>query len=55
VARPSDQRAAARELHYRLVNPGQLARSLPGFAEISASALVAAMGWPGRFSDGTRF
>ena len=47
--------AAARELHYRQVDPGQLARSLPGFAEISAPVLVAAMGRPGRFRDGTRF
>jgi transposase len=35
--------------------PGQLARSLPGFAEISAPVLVAIMGGPGRFRDGTRF
>ena len=47
--------AAAREQHYRQVDPGQLARSLPGFAEIGAPVLVAAMGRPGRFRDGTRF
>ena len=47
--------AAAREQHYRQVDPGQLARSLPGFAEISAPALVAIMGRPGRFRDATRF
>jgi transposase len=47
--------AAAREQHYRQVDPGQLARSLPGFAEISAPVLIAAMGRPGRFRDGTRF
>ena len=47
--------AAAREQHYRQVDPGQLARSLPGFAEISAPVLVAIMGRPGRFRDGTRF
>jgi len=47
--------AAAREQHYLQVDPGQLARSLPGFAEISAPVLVAAMGRPGRFRDGTRF
>jgi hypothetical protein len=46
---------AAREQHYRQVDPGQLARSLPGFAEISAPMLVAIMGRPGRFRDGTRF
>jgi hypothetical protein len=47
--------AAAREKRYRKVDPGQLARSLPGFAEISAPVLVAVMGRPGRFRDGTRF
>jgi transposase len=47
--------AAAREQYYRMVDPGQLARSLPGFAEISAPVLVAIMGRPGRFRDGTRF
>jgi transposase len=47
--------AAAREEHYRQVDPGQLARSLPGFAEISAPVLAAGMGRPGRFRDGTRF
>ena len=47
--------AAAREQHYLQVDPGQLARSLPGFAEISAPVLVAAMGRPGRFRDGTKF
>ena len=47
--------AAARERHYLQVDPGQIARSLPGFAEISAPVLVAAMGRPGRFRDGARF
>jgi hypothetical protein len=47
--------AAAREQHYRQIDPGQLARSLPGFAEISAPVLAASMGRPGRFRDGTRF
>ncbi len=47
--------AAAREQRCRQVDPGQLARSLPGFAEISAPVLVAVMGRPGRFRDGTRF
>ncbi len=47
--------ATAREQHYRQADPGQLARSLPGFAEISAPVLVASMGRPGRFRDGTRF
>ena len=47
--------AAAREKHYRRVDPGQLARSLPGFAEISAPVLAAIMGRPGRFRSGARF
>jgi transposase len=47
--------ATAREARYRQADPGQFARSLPGFAEISAPVLVAAMGRPGRFRDGTRF
>jgi hypothetical protein len=47
--------AAAREKHYLQVDPGQLARTLPGFAEISAPVLVAVMGRPGRFRDSTRF
>ena len=47
--------AAAREQRYRQVDPAQLARSLPGFADISAPVLVAVMGRPGRFRDGTRF
>src|SRR5262249_41324126 len=47
--------ATAREAHYRQADPSQLARSLPGFAEISAPVLAAAMGRPGRFRDGTRF
>jgi len=40
--------ATAREKRYKKVDPGQLARSLPGFAQISAPVLVAAMGRPGR-------
>jgi transposase len=43
------------EKRYLQVDPGQLARSLPGFAEISAPVLVAVMGRPGRFRDSTRF
>ncbi len=47
--------AAAREEQYRKVDPGQLARSLPGFAEISAPVLAAGIGRPGRFPGGPRF
>ena len=47
--------ATVREKCYRQADPGQLARSLPGFAEIGAPVLIAAMGRPGRFRDGTKF
>src|SRR5450755_3105342 len=47
--------AAARERHYLQVDPGQLARSLPGFAEISGPVLAASMGRPGRFPGASRF
>jgi transposase len=50
-----DQHARQRETRYRQVDPAQLARSLPGFAEISAPALVATMGPPGRFPNASRF
>src|SRR5262245_35496843 len=46
--------ATAREQHYRQAGPGQLARSLPGIAEISAPVLVAIMGRPGPFRAATR-
>jgi hypothetical protein len=44
--------AAAREQHYVRADPARLACSLPGFAEISAPVLVAAMGRPGRSGTG---
>jgi transposase len=47
--------ATAREQHYLQADPSQLARSLPGFAEISAPVLTAGMGRPGRFRNGARF
>lgn len=47
--------AAERERCYRWVDPGALARSLPGLAEVGGPALVAAMGEPGRFGRGKRF
>ena len=47
--------AAQREACYRSVDPGGLARSLPGLAEIGGPALVAAMGPPGRFATGAKF
>jgi transposase len=50
--RPHEQ---ARERAYRKVEPDQLARSLPGIAEIGAPLLVAAMGRPQRFGTAARF
>ena len=47
--------AAEREATYRWVDPGALARSLPGLAEVGGPALVAAMGDPGRFRRGRQF
>jgi hypothetical protein len=44
-----------REKTYRQVDPGGLARSLPGFAEVGAPVLVAYMGPPQRFARGPRF
>jgi len=47
--------AAAREEAYRWVDPLELARSLPGVAEIGGPALVAAIGDPTRFRTGKAF
>src|SRR6266849_468782 len=47
--------ATEREKAYLLTDTGQLARSLPGFGQIGAPALVAGMGRPGRFADGAHF
>lgn len=47
--------ARERETAYQRVDPDELARSLPGLALISAPALVAAMGNPGRFAKGNQF
>src|SRR5216683_1285954 len=47
--------AREREKAYLLTDTGQLARSLPGFGQIGAPALVAGMGRPGRFADGAHF
>lgn len=49
------QHASERETCYRWVDQGELARSLPGVAEISGPALVACMGDPSRFETGKRF
>jgi transposase len=50
-----DQHAGARERCYRQVDPGGLARSLPGLAEIGGPALVATMGHPSRFATASKF
>ena len=47
--------AAERETAYRWVDPGALARSLPGLADIGGPALVATMGDPTRFAKGKQF
>ena len=47
--------AAAREDAYRQVSPGQIARTLPGLAEIGGPAMTAVMGSPARFASGHHF
>ncbi|MCE3556549.1 IS110 family transposase [Pseudonocardia sp. RS11V-5] len=49
------EHAAHREHAYRWVDPGQLARSLPGLARVGAPALVAIVGDPARFPTARRF
>jgi transposase len=47
--------AKAREDAYRWVDPRELARSLPGVAEIGGPALASAIGDPTRFNTGKAF
>ena len=47
--------ARERETAYRWVDPGALARSLPGLADIGGPALAATMGDPSRFRTGKQF
>jgi transposase len=47
--------AGERETAYRWVDPGGLARSLPGLADIGGPALVATMGDAARFAKGKQF
>jgi transposase len=47
--------ASQRETAYRWVDPGALARSLPGLADIGGPALAATMGDPSRFRTGKQF
>lgn len=46
--------AAHREDAYRWVDMGQLARSVPGLAEVGGPAVVACLGRPGRFANGAK-
>ena len=50
-----DRHASQREACYRRVDPGGLARSLPGLAEIGAPALAATMGPAQRFATAAKF
>jgi transposase len=45
----------AREAAYAKVDPTGLARSLPGIAAVGGPVLVASMGRPGRFANGSAF
>ena len=47
--------AAAREAAYHTVDPGQIARTLPGLAEVGGPAMTAIMGKPARFPGGHHF
>jgi transposase len=50
-----DLHARQRERCYQRVDPGGLARSLPGLAEVGGPALVATMGPAGRFATAGKF
>jgi transposase len=47
--------AAERESCYRWVDPSELARSLPGLADVGGPAVVACMGDPARFNHAKQF
>ncbi len=47
--------AAARAEAYRFTDPGALAASLPGLAEVGAPTVTAIIGRPGRFRTGKQF
>jgi transposase len=47
--------ATEREHAYRHVDPDELARTLPGLADVGGPALVAAMGDPARFAKAKQF
>jgi transposase len=50
-----DEHAEAREATYRAVDPEELARSLPGLAEVGGPVLVSVMARPQRFERGGQF
>jgi transposase len=50
-----DRHAPQREYCYRWVDPLELARSLPGLAEVGGPALAATMGPASRFATASRF
>ncbi len=50
-----DRHAVERETCYRWVDPGSLARSLPGLAQVGGPALTATMGPAARFATASRF
>lgn len=49
------EHAKERENAYRWADPGQLARSLPGLAEVGGPVLAAVIGDAARFPDGAHF
>ena len=51
----SDPSSSPRENAYRKADPAQIARTLPGLAEVSGPAMTAIMGKPGRFPGGHHF
>jgi len=55
IERELASHAEVREAAYRRVDPEELARSLPGVAEVVGPAVVAAMARPGRFARGEQF
>jgi len=55
IERELDDHAKAREVAYTAVDYWELARSLPGLAEVGGPVVVAVMGRPQRFARGEQF
>jgi transposase len=55
IERELDDHAEVREAAYRAVDTWELARSLPGLAEVGGPVLVTVMGRPQRFAQGEQF